>query len=187
MATIVFGALVCAPLQIAAGSALAESSPPLAACSPAPMSATVRVVVNRINSIRASFGLSPGQYTDAYNSQVSRGIRANADPSFAPLTASITEEDSVWGTVPGSTSSVASALEIVNAWVYHDGWCGSEQATWNADCTAPRAPGCGGHRRDILSRPPSSRSSLFIDVVVARGTYSGSPAVDVAALLVWKT
>ena len=185
---IVLGALLFAPLQIGAGSVSAVSpTPPRAACSPSPMSATVKIVVNRINSIRASYGLSPAHYTDAYAAQVLRGIRANSDPAFVPLTASITEEDSVWGTVPGSTSSVASAVAIVNAWVYHDGWCGSQDATWNADCTAPHAPGCDGHRRIILSSPPSKRSSLYIDVVVARGTYSGLAAVDVAALLVWKT
>jgi hypothetical protein len=150
------------------------------------MTATDLAVVKRINSIRTSFGLAPGQETNTYTSLVLRGIRENADPAFSPLTTTITEEDSVWGAVPGPTPSLTAAMTVVDAWVYHDGWCGTKTATWNAECTAPKAAGCDGHRRSILSRPPSTKSNLYIDVIVARGTYAGATATEVAALLVWK-
>jgi hypothetical protein len=146
------------------------------------------VVVSRVNTIRSSFGLSTGQMISTYNAQVLRGLQSNEDPPFAPVAGGIVEEGSIWGLLPGSSTTDDSSLRaLVNAWVYDDGWSGSVGATSNADCTSAKAPGCNGHRRDVLSTPPVPGAKLYIDVEVRNTNYEGSPAVAVAALMIWKT
>jgi hypothetical protein len=143
------------------------------------------VVFNRINAIRSSFGLPRAQRTTAYNAVVTRAIELDQDPWFAPVAGVVTEY-SVWGVVAGSSEMSAAALTVVNAWVFHDGWEGSVQATWNRDCTSAGAPGCNGHRRAILSSPPVPGARLFIDVADADVDIGGMHATGVAALLIWK-
>ena len=150
--------------------------------------ASSRSVFNRINAIRASFGLASGKATSAYNTEVLTALRSNEDPPFAPLAAGVVGEESLWGIAPGtSTTSSPSPLVVVNGWVYQDGWNGSVRATWNLDCTSAVAPGCNGHRRAVLSTPPVPGAKLFIDVTTQMVQYDGTPALAVAALLVWKT
>ena len=36
-------------------------------------------------------------------------------------------------------------------WMYQDGWGGSRAQTFNVDCTSAAAPGCWGHRNNILA------------------------------------
>ncbi len=57
--------------------------------------------------------------------------------------------------VAGATGAFAAnwaggdnALDANYSWMYLDGWAGA--ATRNADCTAAGAPGCWGHRDNIL-------------------------------------
>jgi len=145
-------------------------------------------VANRLNVIRASFGLSTGVVTSQYSGEVDQAVALNEDPPFAPTTGGVVGEEGLWGVVPGvSGASAAAALEIVNGWVYHDGWEGSSAATWNADCTSAKAAGCNGHRRNVLSTPPVAGAKLTIDVTTKAVTYNGQPALAVAALFVWKT
>ena len=92
-------------------------------------------VIDRINAIRASFGLAPGQRTTAYNSKVIRGVRSSDDPPFAPLAGGVVSEYGLWGFIPDpSKGSSPRPIEVVNIWVYHDGWRGSAKSTWNRDC-----------------------------------------------------
>jgi hypothetical protein len=154
---------------------------------PAEDAALDGVVADRLNVIRVSFGLATGQSTTDYRDEVTNALLSNEDPRFIPLAGPVLEEGSLWGIVVAPTdSSTSSALEIVNGWVYHDGWDGSVQATWNADCTSAHARGCDGHRRNVLMRPPAPGAKLYIDVEARSVTYDGSPAIAVAALLVWK-
>jgi len=146
------------------------------------------VVANRLNVIRQSFGLASGVVTTEYSGEVDQAVALNEDPPFAPTTGGVVAEESLWGVVPGvSGASAAAALEIVNGWVYHDGWEGSVAATWNADCTSAHAAGCDGHRRNVLSTPPVAGAKLSIDVTTQSVTVDGAPALAVAALFVWKT
>jgi hypothetical protein len=146
------------------------------------------VVINRLSVIRNSFGLISGAATTAYSSQVDQAVALNEDPPFAPTTGGVVGEEGLWGVVPGvSGASASAALEIVNGWVYHDGWEGSVSATWNADCTSAHAVGCDGHRRNVLSTPPVEGAKLSIDVTTQSVTIDGAPALAVAALFVWKT
>jgi hypothetical protein len=162
---------------------------PSAALRPAQIAALDGLVANRLNAIRASFGLASGQATTSYTAEVTKAVMSNEDPPFAPATGGVVAEGSLWGVVPGgaSGSSTSSALEIVDGWVYHDGWEGSVQATWNADCTSAHAAGCEGHRRNVLATPPTPGAKLYIDVTTSSVSFDGSPALAVAALFVWKT
>jgi len=110
------------------------------------------------------------------------GIHSNGDPPFAPFGSHIDAEYSLWGIVPGWTSS---SLQVVNDWVYHDGWRGSTKRTLNGDCTSVNASGCNGHRRAILSSPPLSGATLRIDIETREVRYKGTKYLAVAALLVW--
>lgn len=174
-------------LAIVAQAGFAEA-PAIAASKPdAQIGALSRSIVSRINAIRASFGLPPGQMTIAYRLEVLRAVQSNEDPPFAPTGGGVVGEESLWGLMPGSSAaSNALALDVVAGWVYHDGWEGSTQATWNLDCTFPGAPGCNGHRRAVLSQPPVPGAKLYIDATTLSTNDSGAPDVAVAALLVWK-
>ena len=166
--------------------ASASTVAPRIALRPAQIAALDGLVADRLNVIRASFGLATGQATTAYSIEVTKAVMSNEDPPFAPATGGVVAEGSLWGVVPGASGSSA-ALEIVNGWVYHDGWQGSVQATWNADCTSAHAAGCDGHRRNVLTTPPTPGAKLYIDVTTSSVSFDGSPALAVAALFVWKT
>jgi hypothetical protein len=168
---------------------LFATAPSLAATHPhADGTALGDAVIDRINAIRVSFGLPPGQPTTDYNSKAIQGVRSNDDPPFAPEAGGVIEEYSLWGFIPDSSAaSYPSPLEVVNSWVYHDGWRGSAQATWNLDCTSVGAPGCNGHRRAVLSPPPAPGARLFIDATVRNVKFSGSSGLAVAVLMVWKS
>jgi hypothetical protein len=170
-----------------AGAAAAGSILPRVALRPTQVVALDDLVTNRVNVIRASFGLAAGQVTTAYSAEVTTAVMSNEDPPFAPMSGGVVAQGSLWGVVSGAPGSLASsALEIVNGWVYHDGWEGSVQATWNADCTSAHAVGCEGHRRNVLATPPVAGAKLYIDVTMRSVSFDGSPALAVAALFVWK-
>jgi hypothetical protein len=72
------------------------------------------------------------------------GARRKADPVL-PATSGIA------GSTGGWSSNYASAVNTLDAnygWMYTDGWDG--KLTFNYDCTGPGAPGCWGHRENIL-------------------------------------
>jgi hypothetical protein len=178
--------------MVLVGSALSSHAAGAAVIHPklrhAQIASLDSVVANRLNTIRTSFGLTAGTVTSQFSSEVDQAVALNEDPPFAPTSGGVVGEEGLWGVVPGvSGASAAAALEIVNAWVYHDGWEGSVAATWNADCTSAHAPGCDGHRRNVLSTPPVAGAKLSIDVTTQSVTVDGAPALAVAALFVWKT
>lgn len=163
------------------------TSSAVAVAARAPAAVQNSLVVNRINAIRGAFGLRGGQSTSSYTAEVRRGVRFNEDPPFAPIAGGIVGEESLWGIWPvSSAAQTVSPADIVNAWVYHDGWEGTSAATWNLDCTSAIASGCNGHRRALLSTPPVAGARLYIQVTTATETDAGSPGLAVAALLVWK-
>jgi hypothetical protein len=146
------------------------------------------LVLNRMNAIRASFGLPKGQPTSAYGSEALQDVRSNTDPSFAPIARGVVAEYSLSGVLPAlSAANPPPPGTVVDDWVYRDGWEGSSQATLNAECTSAQAPGCNGHRQAVLSRPPISGAKLYIDITARSVTYGGGPALAVAVLMVWST
>lgn len=87
------------------------------------------------------------------------GARRNADPSL-PAPSGIADSTGGW------SSNYAGAVNTLDAnyeWMYTDGWDG--KLTFNYDCTGPRAPGCWGHRDNILenaSRMPCYESACAL-------------------------
>jgi len=69
------------------------------------------------------------------NTMAMQGAKANTDPSGPANRA--------WGA--NWAGGEASALEADYDWMYNDGQGGD-----NIDCTNPNAPGCWGHRDNIL-------------------------------------
>jgi hypothetical protein len=187
-AGLLFGGIVLVGSALQATGAGAAVVAHQAALRHAQVVALDGVVANRLNAIRESFGLAAGVATTEYSGEVDQAVALSEDPPFAPTTGGVVGEEGLWGVVPGvSGASAAAALEIVNGWVYHDGWEGSVAATWNADCTSAHAAGCDGHRRNVLSTPPVAGAKLSIDVTTQSVTVDGAPALAVAALFVWKT
>jgi hypothetical protein len=165
---------------------LSTALPAGAASQPASIVTAPSRVVDQINGVRAAFGLPSGTLTHAYDALVIQAAVAQRDPSLPPLAATSPLEFGLWGLAPQSTSSARLTMQsIVSAWVYHDGWMGSQSQTWNLDCTSPSAEGCGGHRRAVLSRPPVQGEHLLIDVAAIPTTWQKSDSVSLAVLMVW--
>jgi len=58
---------------------------------------------------------------------------------------------------PGFGGTWASSISAVAAdygWMYDDGWGGSAATTSNLTCTSATAPGCWGHRDELLGSDP---------------------------------
>ncbi|MGH9303851.1 MAG: hypothetical protein ACRDZ5_05480 [Acidimicrobiales bacterium] len=71
------------------------------------------------------------------------GAKANEDPQLG---------SGIRGATGSYASNWAAALSPLDAnygWMYTDGWAGKR--TRNFDCTSARAPGCWGHRDNILT------------------------------------
>jgi hypothetical protein len=169
-------------LALALGATLVIASAGGTPNKPISLSAQNSAAIQKINAIRTSFHRSAGAVTVAYNDEVLKGIRSNDDPPFAPFTGNIEAEYSLWGIVPGWTSS---SVEVVNDWVYHDGWMGSTAKTLNGDCTSASASGCNGHRRAVLSSPPSPGARLEVDIQTRQIKDDGAQYLSVAALFIW--
>src|ERR1700761_2197678 len=122
----VAGGLVLATLVLAGVAAQSAGAAEVAPKSHrADVVALDNTVLNRLNTIRSSFGLSNGVATTQYASEVSSAVADNKDPPFAPTSGGVVGEEGLWGMIPGTSSiSAQGTQEIVNGWVYHDGWQG---------------------------------------------------------------
>jgi hypothetical protein len=140
------------------------------ACSAAPLGAScVSSALADINAARASEGVQPMALPSDFTtltvpeqllvlsnlervdrgliaiSGLSQGLDANA------ATAAAADDDPTANPWYGNAESAnweggfASPLESDFAWMYDDG-----PGSGNVDCTSPGAPGCWGHRHDIL-------------------------------------
>lgn len=158
-----------------------------AGASPASLTTLAsRSVVQRINAFRAAAGLSVGTESTAYTREVTRSLATNLDPPFAAPNDHVVGEYALWGQLVTGPSLVAqSAANVVNLWVRHDKWRGSSALTANRDCPRPRATGCNGHRRAVLSRPPIPGAHLVIDALAQPNTVAGTVEWRVAVLMVW--
>jgi hypothetical protein len=146
-----------------------------------------RTVVAQINAVRAHYGLGAGALTHVYDAANREGAQSNGDPALPRFRAGTSMEYGLWGaiTLPATESTASATAAVVDGWVYHDGWQGSD--TWNLDCTSPTAPLCNGHRRAVLSRSSVAGSHLAIDVATAPTTEGGAAAISLAVLMIWTT
>ena len=97
--------------------------------------------------------------TASLDANAQQAAVAEENPSDAP---------SVWA------GGNATALSAVFAWMYDDGWGGSQQPTLNGDCTGPTAPGCWGHRDNILLVDQPDGESFDEQGVYAGAGYASS-------------
>jgi hypothetical protein len=84
-------------------------------------------------------GLSPSA-----NAFALLGAKSNSDPSL-PANSTVLGATGAWAS---NYAAAVNTLDANYAWMYTDGWAGP--ATWNYDCTSAHAPGCWGHRDNIL-------------------------------------
>jgi hypothetical protein len=97
---------------------------------------------------------------NTYNSAVQTGLTDDADPSLSDLPGN---SGSIWA---GAYDTVLGAIY---GWMYDDGPGGE-----NSDCTTPTAPGCWGHRDNILADSGTFGNPTEMDAGV--GTDSGGNA-----------
>jgi hypothetical protein len=140
-------------------------------------------VVHEINSIRMRAGLPPARVVRTFNGEVIAAASLKKDPALNSLGTSRRVAYALWGIVPGDPNAGIAPASVVKQWVFEDGWRGVN--TENVDCTGPRANGCNGHRRAVLSTAPFPGAKLSIDVAVRNSSWEGARAVSVAALMIW--
>ena len=96
-----------------------------------------------VNLERVSFGLPPiTGITASLNAVAQGGVVAHTDPWSTDPT--LVYASNWFG---GSRALVGDYM-----YMYQDGWDGPN-STMNFDCTSPNAPGCWGHRDNILWNP----------------------------------
>ena len=171
-----------------------------ASCPQAPLSVTCEdAIVGYLDSARSDMGLTPYQLPPSFfsllpekqvlvlsdldrlayglppvlglngalDTAASIGVQDNADPR-APK--ALLPGGPVLGWGSNWAGGFLNALAAYYAWVYDDGY-----GSANGDCTSPGAPGCWGHRQNVLiSFGPPSKG--FISMGAAAGSYPGDPS-----------
>ncbi len=100
-----------------------------------------------------------------------------------PSHENVVGEYALWGERAGWSLAIPiPATDIVNDWVYHDGWLGSAAQTWNVECTSASAKSCNGHRRAVLSRSPVPGATLYIDIATRHVPFEGTTSIEVSGV-----
>ncbi len=101
------------------------------------------------NLERVSRGLAPIQgLTRQLNGWAQAGAAHNTDPYASSWTLSSGAGIAEWGS---NWAADFNSLAADYDWMYNDGWGGSRANTGNWACTSATAPGCWGHRENILT------------------------------------
>jgi hypothetical protein len=106
---------------------------------------------------------------NTYNGSVQTGLTDGDDPSLSDLPGN---SGSIWA------GAYATVLGAIYGWMYDDGFGGG-----NEDCTTATAPGCWGHRDNILADPATFGGSSPTEMDAGVGTESGG-SVDYDAIFV---
>lgn len=160
------------------------SKRPAAAASAAQRRSAVALMASLINAIRSQHALAPGAVTLRYEASVAIAATEGRDPSLPNPPRGVVAAYGLWAITPQQSTALNDAFaSALHLWVTADGWNGSR--TFNLDCSHPRATGCNGHRRAILSASPTGGATLAIDAAVTSTRLRGAPATSVAVLLVW--
>jgi hypothetical protein len=75
------------------------------------------------------------------------GVYSDSDPSAS--------DPNIAGTTSNWAGSFANMALAYEAWMYDDGY-----GSGNIDCTSAAAPGCWGHRHDVLTSFPAGKTAM---------------------------
>jgi hypothetical protein len=127
---------------------------------------------------RIAYSLRPiGGLSAALNSIARRGATQRADPDPGPLLMSLHGQSRL-GFASNWAGGQPNALVAYYGWMYDDGY-----GSGNLDCRTPSAPGCWGHRQDVLSFPQAGRLSMGAAAI--RGARSYALTVIETSTAVW--
>jgi hypothetical protein len=116
---------------------------------------------------RSAYGLSPVLgLNDTLDAAAAEGVTDNGDPR-APM--QLTPGGTVFGWGSNWAGGFVNVLVAYYLWMYDDGY-GSP----NRDCSSPGAPGCWGHRQNVLLSFGSAPSGS-ISMGAAAGSYPSHP------------
>ncbi len=103
---------------------------------------------------RVDRGLAPYLGLNAaLDAEAQRAAVGRRDPAPAPgFPAAASPSGLSFG---GTWAGTADPLTADYGWMYNDGWAGTRGATANLLCTGPLAPGCWGHREELLGYDPT--------------------------------
>ena len=145
-----------------------ENLPPLALPSNWASLSGIEQMFVWTNLERASRGEATiPNLVNTYSGAIQTGLNNNADPDLSGVPGN---SGSIWA------GSYATPLGAMYAWLYDDGYGGE-----NGDCTSPTAPGCWGHRDNILSDPANFGGNNPTEMDAGDGTDSGG-SVDYDAI-----
>ena len=112
---------------------------------------------------RSAYGISPVfGLNDTLDGAAAEGVTNNGDPR-AP--SQLTPGGTIFGWGSNWAGGFANVLVAYYLWMYDDGY-GSP----NRDCSSPAAPGCWGHRQNVLLSFGSAPSG-WISMGAAAGSY----------------
>jgi hypothetical protein len=127
---------------------------------------------------RIAYSLRPIAGLSAVLNAIARqGARARRDPDPSPLLTSLHGQHQL-GFASNWAGGQANALLAYYGWMYDDGY-----GSHNLDCRSPSAPGCWGHRQDILAFGQAARVSMGAAVI--RGSASYALTIVETSTAVW--
>jgi hypothetical protein len=130
------------------------------------------------NLDRAAYSLRPITGLSAtLNAIARRGAAARADPDPWPLLMSLHGQSQI-GFASNWAGGQPNALVAYYGWMYDDGY-----GSGNLDCRTPSAPGCWGHRQNILAF--SHAASLSMGAAAIRGAVSYALTVVESSRTAW--
>lgn len=130
------------------------------------------------NLDRIAYSLRPiGGLSAVLNSIARRGAAGRQDPDPGPLLRSLHGQSQI-GFASNWAGGQPNALVAYYGWMYDDGY-----GSGNLDCRTPSAPGCWGHRQDILAFAQAAR--LTMGAAALRGAASYALTVVETSTAVW--
>ena len=130
------------------------------------------------NLDRIAYSLRPiGGLSAVLNSIARRGATGREDPDPGPLLTSLHGQSQI-GFASNWAGGQPNALVAYYGWMYDDGY-----GSGNLDCRTPSAPGCWGHRQDILAFAQAAR--LTMGAAALRGAASYALTVVETSTAVW--
>ncbi|HVC83907.1 MAG TPA: hypothetical protein VNC12_01545 [Solirubrobacteraceae bacterium] len=119
------------------------------------------------NLDRIAYSLRPIDGLSAVlNTIARRGAAGRQDPDPGPLLMSLHGQSRI-GFASNWAGGQPNALVAYYGWMYDDGY-----GSGNLDCRTPSAPGCWGHRQDILAFPAAGRLSMGAAAVRGSASYA---------------